>query len=329
VKVAGTPPAAAPLAAFTATGHEPGWRLDIVGGRITLAADYGATRITLPSPPGTAVPNGRTYAGKTGHHHVTVTILDGPCADAATGMPHPNTVEVVLDGRTLRGCGGDPASLLRATAWVVESLDGAAVRGGAPITLRFGDDGRVAGSASCNSFNARYAITGDGLEISQAAATMKACLPDVMTQEGAFLNALGAVERFETTAAGGLVLHAANSRRIVARRERALPVPQAASPPAPRFSDRVWKVSESSAVALGSLYVFLSEGTLVMTSPGSRPSLGSWTYDGRSLTMTEDGVRHRVDILEQGDARLRLRSHNPGGAVDVTLVPAEGGETRK
>ena len=38
--------------------------------------------------------------------------------------------------------------------------------------------------------------------------------------------------------------------------------------------------------------------------------------------MTEEGIDYTVDILEQEEARLRLRSHNPGEPVEITLVPA-------
>ena len=46
----------------------------------------------------------------------------------------------------------------------------------------------------------------------------------------------------------------------------------------PGFVNKVWAVRESPGVAPGTLYVFLSEGTLVITSPNSRPALGKWTY---------------------------------------------------
>ena len=46
------------------------------------------------------------------------------------------------------------------------------------------------------------------------------------------------------------------------------------------FVNTVWRVSESSSVAPGTLYVFLSEGTLVITSPNSKPALGRWKYEG-------------------------------------------------
>ncbi|MDQ3754823.1 MAG: hypothetical protein M3371_08845 [Acidobacteriota bacterium] len=90
------------------------------------------------------------------------------------------------------------------------------------------------------------------------------------------------------------------------------------------FVNKVWRVSRSSSVAPGTLYVFLSEGTLVITSPNSRPALGTWKYEGGALTMVEEGIPYKTDILRLNKDEFRIRSNNPGGAVEITLVPAEG-----
>ncbi len=91
------------------------------------------------------------------------------------------------------------------------------------------------------------------------------------------------------------------------------------------FVNKVWRVAESTTVAQGTLYVFLSDGTLVITSANSKPLLGTWTSTGAgSLTMVEQAIPYRVDILELSTAQFRIRSHNPGEPVDITLVPAQG-----
>ena len=91
----------------------------------------------------------------------------------------------------------------------------------------------------------------------------------------------------------------------------------------PSFVNRVWRVSESSGVAPGTLYVFLSEGTLLVTSPNSKPALGSWKYEGGALVMVEESIPYKTDIVGLSAGEFRLRSHNPGGSVEITLVPAE------
>jgi hypothetical protein len=99
--------------------------------------------------------------------------------------------------------------------------------------------------------------------------------------------------------------------------------PAEAAGAAPSFVNRVWRVSKSSGVAPGTLYVFLSEGTLLITSPNSKPALGSWKYEGGALVMVEESIPYKTDIVGLSAGELRLRSHNPGGSVEITLVPAE------
>lgn len=89
------------------------------------------------------------------------------------------------------------------------------------------------------------------------------------------------------------------------------------------FVNRVWRVSESSSVALGQLYVFLAEGTLVIASPNGKPSLGTWSNDGGTLTMVEEGVPRKVDVLGLSKTELRIRINGRGEPVEIRFVPAE------
>ncbi len=87
--------------------------------------------------------------------------------------------------------------------------------------------------------------------------------------------------------------------------------------------NRVWRVAESPDVQAGQLYVFLSEGTLVIASPNGTPSLGTWSRANSGLIMVEEGIRYPVDIVSLSEGELRIRSHNPGGAAEMRLVPAD------
>jgi hypothetical protein len=91
------------------------------------------------------------------------------------------------------------------------------------------------------------------------------------------------------------------------------------------FVNRVWRVESSSSVAPGTIYVFLSEGTLLITSPNSKPLLGTWKYANGELTMVEEGIPYPVEILHLSPDQFKIRSHNPGEPVEITLVPAEEG----
>jgi hypothetical protein len=91
---------------------------------------------------------------------------------------------------------------------------------------------------------------------------------------------------------------------------------------APSFVNRVWTVAESKQVAPGELRVFLSEGTLVMASPHAKPALGSWRRQDGRLTITEEGLEYRVDIVELTDDAFRIRIHSPGEPVEILFRPA-------
>ncbi len=69
------------------------------------------------------------------------------------------------------------------------------------ITLSFGADSMVGGSAGCNSFSGGYTADGETLSFdANLAITMMACPETIMTQEQAFLDALTQAEIYTLTA---------------------------------------------------------------------------------------------------------------------------------
>jgi len=204
--------------AFRATGNEPGWRLDVGSTEMTLLTNLGQTRLVAPTP--TAQVSGATkrYVARTNQGELTATIVDQLCVDSMSGMPHPQSVMVVVGGQTLTGCGGDPASLLQGAEWTVAEVGGAPLVAGSQVTLDFARDGRVSGHASCNSFTCAYTLSGEGLAISKVAGTMMMCDAALMDQERRFLDALGGVQNFSIAADGALLLKTGDGRTIKARR---------------------------------------------------------------------------------------------------------------
>ncbi|AMY07992.1 putative membrane protein [Luteitalea pratensis] len=222
-----TPGSAAP---FKAVGNEPNWTLDVGAGRLLLLTDDGKTRTALPLPPVTRIEGGRRYEARSDAHTLSVTILDRVCPDSMTGMPRPATVEVTLDGRLLKGCGGDSTALLRGGPWAVETvrdrplvfLD--AKKNKPPvqttIVMTFDSAGRLGGTTSCNTYTSSYVLSGEGLTITMPIASSRPCQSQVMVQEAAFLETLRAVQRFEIAADGALVLVASEGGTITARRQQ-------------------------------------------------------------------------------------------------------------
>ena len=89
-----------------------------------------------------------------------------------------------------------------------------------------------------------------------------------------------------------------------------------------RFVNKVWQIKTSNSIEPGMLYVFLSDGTLVMASPSSQPSLGRWTRTEKGLNLIEEGITYPTEILGLTRDEFRIRSLNPGDPVELQLAPA-------
>ena len=130
--------------AFRATGNEPSWRLDIGSSEMTLLTNFGQDRLVAATP--TAQVSGGTtkYVARTKQGELMATIVDQLCVDSMSGMPHPQSVTVVVGGKTLSGCGGEPASLLQGAEWTVVEIGAAPLVAGSKVTLDF-----AAGRSRC------------------------------------------------------------------------------------------------------------------------------------------------------------------------------------
>lgn len=92
---------------FRGVGQEPGWLIDIhQQGRIMLLLDYGESLTEFPLPAPAYPQEGATrYETQANGRALAITIRRFPCQDAMSGEAYPATVEIVIDGRTLNGCG--------------------------------------------------------------------------------------------------------------------------------------------------------------------------------------------------------------------------------
>jgi heat shock protein HslJ len=214
-------PVAAAVAATTvlrATGNEPGWRLDMNATGIVLTTPEGETRAGAPAIDTTFEDGAVLYVATGDKGEVAVKVVDRVCSDSMSGMPHPQSVQVWFGGQELRGCGGDPASLLHGPEWSVEDIGGSAVVKDSKVTLNFGSDGNLSGGSSCNRFMTGYTLSGEALTISQSAGSMMMCDEPLMNQERAFLALLATVNQFSIDPDGALLLKSSDGRSIRARR---------------------------------------------------------------------------------------------------------------
>lgn len=94
--------------------------------------------------------------------------------------------------QTLAGSNWDAISYNNGRQAVVSLINGTT------ITAQFGADGRVTGSAGCNTYFAAYKVSGDSMAIDAPGSTRRACAsPDgVMAQEAQFLQSLQLATRF-------------------------------------------------------------------------------------------------------------------------------------
>ncbi len=218
-------PAAEPVSAITpvttalrATGNEPGWRIDMNETSIVLTTKQGETRTGAPAIDTTFGDRAVLYVASGDKGEIAVKVADQVCTDSMSGMPHPQKVQVWAGGQELKGCGGDPASLLHGPEWAVEDIGGSALVKDSKVTLNFGSDGKLSGSSSCNRFMTGYTLSGEALTISESAGSMMACDEPLMNQERTFLALLATVNQFNIDPDGALLLKSTDGRTIRARR---------------------------------------------------------------------------------------------------------------
>lgn len=98
----------------------------------------------------------------------------------------------------LAGCGQiTGVDELEGTSWTVTELGGTPLVEGTSITAQFAD-GKIGGSAGCNSYGGSYEITSEGVTVSDLASTMMACTdPGVMEQEQQFLEYIQNIQSIE------------------------------------------------------------------------------------------------------------------------------------
>lgn len=112
------------------------------------------------------------------------------------------------------------ASALVGTTWEVTGINtGTAVSSpivGSKVTATFGEDGRVTGTAGCNSYTGGYTLHGDALVVDPVASTSMACNSPagVMEQETAFLQALERSTTVEAAATGFTLRDAGGSIQL-------------------------------------------------------------------------------------------------------------------
>ena len=215
--VAGSTPTtpAPPAKAYMALGTEPGWTLEITPERLAYNGDYGDTRIMVANPGARPSFNGERYVTD----RLTVDVTHSMCSDGMSDRRYRDTVTVVADGKTVKGCGGAilAPEALAGTSWTFVSIAGVPVAGERPTSLAF-DATRLSGSAGCNRFSGGYTVKDGMLAAGQIAATRMACPGPAMEQEQALFDLLNGPVRMDFPTDGTLLLTGVDGKTAVLKR---------------------------------------------------------------------------------------------------------------
>lgn len=207
------------------------------------------------------------------------------------------------------------------THWTLVSISGQPVHTGSSVTLLFGADGHVGGSAGCNTYGGEYTLTGSTLTVGELVSTLMACEESIMQQESAYLAALQSAVSVEQV----------NGQLVVAYGEGQ----QLVFAPALTLENTGWTlvsingepVVSGTAITLG-----LDGKGGVAGSAGCNSYSGSYTIDGETLTfgpLVTTRMACPEAIMQQETAYL---SALEGGAAytiangRLTLVAANGTE---
>jgi heat shock protein HslJ len=93
---------------------------------------------------------------------------------------------------------------LENTRWTVVSIDGDDVNEQSPPSLELSGDRKLPGNTGCNAFFGGWSVSDTAASFNAAGVSLRACEPELMEQERAFLDALAAVTTAHTNPDGTL-----------------------------------------------------------------------------------------------------------------------------
>lgn len=230
------------------------------------------------------------------------------------------------------GCTGQgPEDRLTGTDWtlVQYSQDTKTVQAlpGSPVTLTFGDDGRLFGSAGCNRYFASWKASGSLLTIGQAGSTLMYCgEPGVMEQESAYLGLLPEAGSFAID--GDHLVLSDRSGNVILTFVKTVP-----PAPLPLIGTN-WTLSSvhtpgavSSVIAGSEITAVFGPDGKVAGSAGFNRYFAGYTATGNSMSITGIGSTRMMcpdkDVMDQEYAYLAALESVRGYQVNGgTLVLA-------
>ena len=204
---------------------------------------------------------------------------------------------IIVPMLVVAGCTGNPplsnSPELDGTTWVLTGYlsDSRIVSpvSGTTITLEFGKENNLGGSAGCNHYFARYALKGTKITIGQAGSTEMYCVtPGVMEQESAYLSLL---QKAVSVTAGNETLTFADTAGTTilafAKEVPPAPVPLAGTN---WTLDALYTGDAVSSVISGTTITALfDKDWRIGGNAGCNHYFGSYTLNGSSLAISNIG----------------------------------------
>lgn len=200
-----------------AKGFSPDWQLSAGYDRFIMTWDEGKKQAVLSQPRLIISETGFTVTGHSDTRTINVVAEDKLCRDSHSAHLYPYNVKVKLDSHTFEGCGGQTKRLLQGKPWTVIALNNKSIINFTKVSMSFGPEGLLSGSASCNHYSTAYEFE-EQLDIKTVITTRKLCDVALMNQEKDFLDVLTDVESIDFDENNDLVMTTADGRTLTARR---------------------------------------------------------------------------------------------------------------
>lgn len=185
---------------------------------------------------------------------------------------------------------------LQGTSWQLSNVDSGGLStspvDGTTITLNFGTDGTVSGSAGCNDYNGTYRVaSGDQIAFLNLTTTRKSCAEEVMKLETEYLRLLGTGGTYRLPAGSRLELQLDNSKAVM--RFGAPGSAAAQAPVGSPLSGTNWKLvsitsngAEEKVPAGSAITLFLKNDDSVNGSDGCNDYAGTFKTNGDQITFS-------------------------------------------
>jgi heat shock protein HslJ len=258
-------------------------------------------------------------------------------------LPLAGTALVLAACLLAAGCTGQapggnetvPAIDLDGTSWDLVSYaqNGSMVNAleGTPVTLAFGENKTIGGSAGCNHYSASYMLNGTAITFGPAVSTLMYCMkPGVMEQESAYLGLLGTVKTYDVKD-NTLTFFDGNGTAVLVFKKHVPPEPE-------HLVGTDWTLASYhtgdaivSVIAGTTVTAVFGEDGKVAGSAGCNHYFGSYTVDGAKMTVGALGSTEMYctdpGVMEQESTYLGLLGSVASFAIEgeeLTLLDANG-----